>query len=175
MGGDRTTRRRFIVAALAGSGALSAGLTLSLMRMASAWAQAQPGAAPASARALGPLARLLCPHAAVADDVYTEVVDAILATAASDPQLTATLDETIAALDAAGERDFFEADDESRLAVMKSLQGEPWFSAVSVQVLVRLYDHPQVWKVIGYPGSSLEFGGYLERGFDDIDWLPEDA
>lgn len=173
MGGDRTTRRRFIVAALAGSGALSAGLTLSLLRAASAWAGARPGQA--AARTLRPLARLLCPHAGVPDDVYAEIVDAVLATAASDPQLVTMLDAAIAALDAAGDRDFFEADDASRLAVMTSLQDDAWFAATRVQVLVRLYDHPQVWKVIGYPGSSLGFGGYLERGFDDIDWLPEDA
>jgi hypothetical protein len=175
MGADRTTRRRFIVAALAGSGALSAGLTLSLLRTASAWAEAEPGQSPAAARTLRPLARLLCPHATVPDDVYAGIVDGMLATAASDPQLATTLDAAIAALDAAGDGDFFAADDASRLAALTSLQEDAWFAATRVQVLVRLYDHPQVRKVIGYPGSSLEFGGYLERGFDDIDWLPEDA
>ena len=31
----------------------------------------------------------------------------------------------------------------------------------------------RVWKQVGYQGSSIEYGGYLHRGFDDIDWLPE--
>jgi len=30
-----------------------------------------------------------------------------------------------------------------------------------------------VWKHIDYPGSSKEYGGYINRGFNDIDWLPE--
>jgi hypothetical protein len=30
-----------------------------------------------------------------------------------------------------------------------------------------------VWPLFGYEGSSLEYGGYLERGFDDIGWLPK--
>ena len=29
-----------------------------------------------------------------------------------------------------------------------------------------------VWAKLGYQGSSIEYGGYLHRGFDDIDWLP---
>jgi hypothetical protein len=28
-----------------------------------------------------------------------------------------------------------------------------------------------VWALLGYQGSSIEYGGYLERGFDDIGWL----
>jgi hypothetical protein len=160
-----------MVAALAGCGGLSAGITLSVVRAATAWAETQPRQAAASAGTLGQMARLLYPHA-VPDDVYAEVVDALLEAAASSPQLRATLD---AAIDAADDRDFFESDDETRLAVMTSLQEQAWFAAASVEVLVRLYSHPQIWKLIRYPGSSVEFGGYADRGFDDIDWLPEDA
>jgi len=32
---------------------------------------------------------------------------------------------------------------------------------------------PALWKTLGYQGSSIEHGGYLYRGFDDIDWLPQ--
>jgi hypothetical protein len=30
-----------------------------------------------------------------------------------------------------------------------------------------------MWAHIDYPGPSLPFGGYVEKGFDDIDWLPK--
>jgi hypothetical protein len=40
-------------------------------------------------------------------------------------------------------------------------------------VRFRLYDNAGLWKHIDYPGSSKEHGGYINRGFDDIDWLPE--
>jgi hypothetical protein len=66
------------------------------------------------------MARLLWPHNVVADEVYAQAADGLLADA----------------------RD-------------------------------RLYALPAVWQAIGYPGSSLEFGGYRNRGYDDIDWLPE--
>lgn len=32
---------------------------------------------------------------------------------------------------------------------------------------------PSIWQRLGYQGSAIEQGGYLQRGFDDIDWLPQ--
>jgi hypothetical protein len=58
---------------------------------------------------------------------------------------------------------------------MSSLSERPFFEAIRSRVLGRLYTHPKVWEVIRYPGSSVEYGGYHDRGFDDIDWLPEEA
>jgi hypothetical protein len=28
-----------------------------------------------------------------------------------------------------------------------------------------------MWKVLGYEGESASKGGYINRGFNDIDWL----
>ena len=39
--------------------------------------------------------------------------------------------------------------------------------------MTTLYNDPQVWEKLGYEGPSAEQGGYLSRGFDDIDWLPK--
>ena len=41
--------------------------------------------------------------------------------------------------------------------------------------VVELYDNPLVWKAFGYEGPSTHLGGYKDRGFDDLDWLPEPA
>jgi hypothetical protein len=37
---------------------------------------------------------------------------------------------------------------------------------------VALYDSAEVWDLLGYEGPSFDKGGYLHRGFDDLDWLP---
>ena len=58
---------------------------------------------------------------------------------------------------------------------MKSVEKESFFESIRAGVRDRFYTHPKVWEHIGYPGSSVEFGGYVDRGFDDIDWLPEEA
>ena len=172
---SKTTRRRFVVAAFAGSGAIASGLGLALVRSSNAWAQALPGGSKESAKTLTRMARLLYPHASVSDNVYTEIVDEILSASANDSSLTEVLDQAVVALDAARSTDFFALDEESQVAVMTSLSEQGFFTAIKSQVFNRLYTHPKLWEAIHYPGSSVEFGGYLERGFDDIDWLPGDA
>ena len=34
-----------------------------------------------------------------------------------------------------------------------------------------IYGNPEVWPLFGYEGPSADKGGYIDRGFDDIDWL----
>ncbi len=36
-----------------------------------------------------------------------------------------------------------------------------------------LYNQKELWPRFGYEGSSAEHGGYINRGFADIDWLPK--
>ena len=165
----KTTRRRFVVATV------SAGLSLSLIRISSAWAQATPGQSPQLASTLGRMARLLYPHATVPDSIYAGVVDSIMTMAADDPQMGATLDLAASQLDQVRGTNFFQLDETSQLAVMTELQQQPFFEAIKFQVLARLYSNPEVWKVINYPGPSVQFGGNVDRGFNDIDWLPEGA
>jgi hypothetical protein len=34
-----------------------------------------------------------------------------------------------------------------------------------------LYDNPALFPLFGYEGFSVEKGGYLARGYNDLDWL----
>jgi hypothetical protein len=36
-----------------------------------------------------------------------------------------------------------------------------------------LYNNPLVWRYFGYEGPSAHLGGYINRGFDDISWIPD--
>jgi hypothetical protein len=38
-------------------------------------------------------------------------------------------------------------------------------------MITGIYNNPDVWKILGYEGASAHLGGYLKRGFDDINWL----
>ena len=38
-------------------------------------------------------------------------------------------------------------------------------------MVVSLYNQPEVWEKFGYEGESASKGGYIKRGFDDIQWL----
>jgi hypothetical protein len=159
-------RRRFLVATIAYSGLISAGAGTALFRAGAAWAQS-----PNENAELVRLARLLYPHDAVADDVYMDVIDGVL----SDSAIGPLLDSAMTALDAAQSGDWFDLDVDDQVAAMQSVEKDSFFEAIRAGVRDRFYTHPKVWEHIGYPGSSVEFGGYVDRGFDDIDWLPEEA
>ena len=165
-------RRRFLMAVILGSGAAASGLSVSMFTAARAWAEA---ASQDSAKAaLAGMARQLCPHD-VPGNVYTEITDSVLSAAATDSQLRSALDQALSELDTATGGEFFTAKAEAQLAAMQGIDNQPYFAAIQGQVLPRIYNHPSIWKHIGYPGSSVEYGGYKDRGFDDIDWLPADS
>jgi hypothetical protein len=84
MAKELTTRRRFLVATIAGSGVAACGLNLSLLRDASAWAEASEISSSGTAESLAGMVRLYYPHDNVADDVYMQTVDSIFSAAASD-------------------------------------------------------------------------------------------
>lgn len=167
---QRSSRRRFLVAAISCSGLLSTGLGAALLRASSAWAQSS-----GNAKDLARMARLLFPFDAIDDDVYAEIIDGILTDSANDAAMSGMLDEAVSALNAAQGGDWFGAGEDEQVSAMKAVEGAAFFGAILGNVRARFYTHPKVWEDIRYPGSSLEFGGYVDRGFDDIDWLPEDA
>jgi hypothetical protein len=60
----------------------------------------------------------------------------------------------------------------NQLKVIESLDGTPFFSTVRAATLGALYTNDVVARQFGFEGSSVEHGGYVERGFDDLGWLP---
>lgn len=162
-----TSRRRFLISAITVSGLATGALATSLFRESAAWAKdpREP---------LTRLAKLLFPHNGLGDSVYEEAVANAFALAAEDPAaqgLLASAEEALDAAVAAG--GWYDADESAQLAAMTAVQDEAFFAAIRNLFMFTLYTHKECWKAIGYPGSSREYGGYLERGFDDIDWLPE--
>jgi hypothetical protein len=48
-----------------------------------------------------------------------------------------------------------------------------FFELVRTTAVVEVYTDRETWDLLGYEGPSFAKGGYIERGFDDLDWLPE--
>lgn len=119
------------------------------------------------------MARHLFPHDELGDRYYTAAVEALDAKAAEDPALAAQLVQGIAKLDGAMGLPFVKLSRGNQLKVLESLEGTPFFNTVRGATLGALYTNETVMHAFGYEGSSVEYGGYLERGFDDIGWLPE--
>lgn len=60
-----------------------------------------------------------------------------------------------------------------QLEVLKSMAESAFFQKVKGTALVSLYNNKLIWRYFGYEGSSAEYDGYLNRGFDDLGWLPQ--
>jgi hypothetical protein len=110
------------------------------------------------------VARVMFPHDMLPDIAYANVVNAL------EPEAE-TVKQGVEALDANGV--FLELDDDAALAAVTAMEGSPYFELVKSTAVVELYDNPLVWKAFGYEGPSVHLGGYIGRGFDDLDWLPD--
>jgi hypothetical protein len=116
------------------------------------------------------VARTLFPHDFLPDEQYTKIVVVIDAKAAADNAVAMTVKEALAAFP----NDFTAMEEAKREDYLRTLEGSPFFRLVYQETIVGLYGDPTVSALLGYEGSSVEHGGYLERGFDDISWLPRD-
>lgn len=117
--------------------------------------------------------RTLFPHDGLPDGPYERVRDSLLSDASASPRLMSLLAEGVRDLDTLAGRPFQELDEPAATAVLERIQAQPFFQVVRAKAVTTLYDDPEVWKLLGYEGPSFHLGGYLERGFNDLGWLPE--
>jgi hypothetical protein len=124
-----------------------------------------------SALMLAELSRLLFPHDKLADSVYLDVVKDIDADMQVRGETRELIKQLPALLNTKAGGDWLSTGTGQKLGVLKSLEGSEMFAYLHKRTIDSLYRNPAVWKLVGYQGSSIEHGGYLHRGFDDIDWL----
>ena len=125
------------------------------------------------AEAVAALARTLYPHDALPDSVYARVPAKIDEAAREDAAQAQTVNEGVAALDGRGDQPFVERSVEQQLADAKAIEGSDFFELVRSTAVVEIYSDPQTWTLLGYEGPSFAQGGYVNRGFNDLDWLPD--
>ena len=118
------------------------------------------------------VSRALFPHADAPDQPYLAVVATLDETASKDPDTKALLTRAVSDLDSAAGGDWLAASPEQKVAILEDKQVEAYFGLVLNTAIDTVYRHPAIWALVGYGGSSLEHGGYIDAGFDDIDWLP---
>lgn len=113
------------------------------------------------------------PHRAVPDGPYRRTAEHIISTAAASSFQTAQLGQGLLSLDALRSRPFADLEPEEALAVLRQIERTPFFQLVRSTTVVFMYSDREVWAVLGYEGESSDKGGYVERGFDDLGWLPD--
>ena len=144
-----------------------------LLNSIEAWGLEVEALKPQTMKTLILVARDIYPHDKVADRFYAIAVKGHDAKAAKDPAHKALIEDGVAYLDqGAGPKGYLGLDWEvERVALLRKVEDKPFFQAVRSDLIVSLYNQPEVWPIFGYEGESYSKGGYIRRGFDDIDWL----
>jgi hypothetical protein len=153
--------------------AASAGLSIE-----DAWAADATTLTPATLKTMVKVARDIYPHDFLVDSYYITAIKPWDGKAAKDPATKAMLEDGVRRLDQdAKDRHKlsyaevpWEAD---RVVLLQGIEQTDFFKKIRSDLVVSLYNQEELWPKFGYEGSSAEHGGYIKRGFNDIDWLPK--
>ncbi|MEZ5831874.1 MAG: Twin-arginine translocation pathway signal [Dongiaceae bacterium] len=135
-----------------------------------AWAMSTTALSGDEAAMLVRMARATYPHAMLDDAIYGKVISGLDEKASKDEGLLKTLKSGAAKLT---EKKFDTLDAETQEATLKEMETTAEFQTVRGACITGIYNNQDVWKVFGYEGASAELGGYIHRGFNDIDWLKD--
>ncbi|MEO0772744.1 MAG: Twin-arginine translocation pathway signal [Pseudomonadota bacterium] len=136
-----------------------------------AWAMQTTHLKPETMATLVQMARDIYPHDHVADEYY-----AIAVRGYDTEEAAEGVEAGIAALDAMaqgkGHASYLATGwERDRVDLLRAMEDSPFFQQVRGGLVTGLYNQKAVWPLFGYEGASYEFGGYIDRGFDDINWL----
>jgi hypothetical protein len=167
-------RRQFLETSTRGvAGGVVASLVPTLVLADDNWPSQLAAIESSNAAMLVRMCRVLYPHDGLSDGHYADCVVSLDAKAAADSALAKQLNDGASALNAASGGKFLELDEAAQVAALVTIENTAFFQSVRGHMVVALYTDRKVWAELGYEGPSFPYGGYLERGFDDIDWLPE--
>jgi len=129
---------------------------------------------PVALRKLARVIRAVFPHDGIPDAPYLRSAEALRdQAAATSPRRAAVVAEGLRSLQQLTGGDVEAIDVDALSGILRHLEQTEFFQAVLTSSVVSFYSDPEVWQHLGYEGPSFEKGGYVNRGFDDLDWLPE--
>ena len=169
---DRTalTRRSLLKQSVALSAAFAIGGNF-VAASDAAWAMEVTHLKPQTMATLIQMARDIYPHDHVADQFYATAVKGY-----DSDELAESVEAGVAALDAAargrGFGSFVETSwERDRVDILRDMEDGAFFQTVRGGLVTGLYNQKAVWPLFGYEGESYSKGGYIDRGFNDIDWI----
>ncbi len=167
---NRGLTRRELLARSVAAGSLLVGAGW-VTGPSAAWAVEVVALKPETMATLVQMARDIYPHDRIPDERYVVAVKGY-DTADSAP----IVEDGIAALNAAarglGHASYVGALWEvDRVQILKAVEGSEFFHTIRAGLVTGLYNQKEVWPLFGYEGESFSQGGYIDRGYNDIDWL----
>lgn len=117
--------------------------------------------------------RVAFPHPSFPDAPYERTADTILREAENSTWFRVALTQGLLTLSHLAGGDFRDLNDEDGTKVLRRIETTEFFGFIRRTTVLNLYDNEDVWEILGYEGPSFDKGGYINRGFNDLDWLPE--
>ncbi|MEA9985557.1 MULTISPECIES: hypothetical protein [Subtercola] len=117
--------------------------------------------------------RVAFPHDNFPDGPYERTADTILKEAETSTWFRVALTQGLLTLSHLAGGDFRDLNEEDATKVLRRIESTEFFGFIRRTTVLNLYDNEDVWQVLGYEGPSFDKGGYIDRGFDDLDWLPD--
>jgi hypothetical protein len=146
-----------------------------LIHSGEAWGLEVKNLKPETMRTLIKMARDIYPHDRIADKFYAIAVKSY-DDKASDAATKKATEDAVAALDDAAKKAHGSAYADvawegQRTKLLEGIASTPFFQTLRGGLVVSLYNQKEVWPLFGYEGESASKGGYINRGFNDINWL----
>lgn len=164
------TRRQLLSGTVAASASFAIG-TGFIAAPDAAWALEVTHLKPETMATLVRMARDIYPHDQVADEYYVIAVRGY-----DSAEMAEMVEAGISALDAAaqgrGHASYLDVGwERDRVDILRAMEESHFFQTVRGGLVTGLYNQKAVWPIFGYEGESFSEGGYLDRGFNDINWL----
>lgn len=158
------SRRSFL------AGAIATSVYVSLWSIDSAKAKITAGSKKEDKELLKKMVRTLYPHDRFPDGPYIRTTEDVINKGNASPEQAVMLQEGIDQLKAAN---FSKLNFKESTDYLTNMGRTAFFEHVRGTTTVTLYNDKEVWELLGYEGYSSDKGGYINRGFNDLDWLPE--
>ena len=129
---------------------------------------------PELAEQLVSIYRSMFPHKSVPDESYRHVVRKLDDQLAHDHLLFGLLFDGVETLNRETGCPWAGLPEEARLQALQRVEQSPFFQRLRSDFVLYFYSNPAIWPLFGYEGPSNDKGGYLNRGFNDIDWIKKE-
>ena len=158
------SRRSFLV------GAFAATVYSTLWKIDPANAKIETASNEEEKKLIVKMIRVLYPHDRFPDGPYVRTAEDVINKGNSSPAKALMLQEGVYQLKS---DNFANLSPKKATKYLIKMGQTAFFEHVRGTSTVTLYNDKEVWSLLGYEGYSFDKGGYINRGFNDLDWLPE--
>lgn len=117
------------------------------------------------------LARDIYPHDQVSDEYYAVAVKGYDSADAAEG-IEVGIAELNEAAKGIGFANYIDVGwERDRVDLLRGMEDSAFFQQIRGGLVTGLYNQKAIWPIFGYEGESYSKGGYIDRGFDDINWL----